>query len=137
MANRWGKNGTVADFIFLGSKIAADGDLVQFSSVAVSCLTLCDPMNCSTPGLPVHHHLPEFTQTHVHCQSMNISWPHDKNVNSDFPGGPAVKNQPRGVGWGRRWQRGSRGRGHRYICGRFMLMYGRNQHNIVKQLSFN
>ena len=37
----------------------------QFSSVAQSCLTLCDPMNCSTPGLPVHHQLPEFTQTHV------------------------------------------------------------------------
>ena len=39
---------------------------VQFSSVAQSCTTLCDPMNCSTPGLPVHHQLPEFTQTHVH-----------------------------------------------------------------------
>ena len=39
---------------------------VQFSSVAQSCPTLCDPMNHSTPGLPVHHHLPEFTQTHVH-----------------------------------------------------------------------
>ena len=39
---------------------------VQFSSVAQSCLTLCDPMNHSTPGLPVHHHPPEFTQTHVH-----------------------------------------------------------------------
>ena len=39
---------------------------VQFSSVAQSCLTLCNPMNCSTPGLPVHHHLREFTQTHVH-----------------------------------------------------------------------
>ena len=38
----------------------------QFSSVAQSCLTLCDPMDCSTPGLPVHHQLPEFTQTHVH-----------------------------------------------------------------------
>ena len=36
---------------------------VQFSSVAQSCLTLCDPMNRSTPGLPVHHQLPEFTQT--------------------------------------------------------------------------
>ena len=35
---------------------------VQFSSVAQSCLTLCDPMNCSTPGLPVHHQLLEFTQ---------------------------------------------------------------------------
>ena len=38
----------------------------QFSSVAQSCPTLCDPMNRSMPGLPVHHHLPEFTQTHVH-----------------------------------------------------------------------
>ena len=38
---------------------------VQFSSVSQSCLTLCDPMNCSTPGLPVHHQLLEFTQTHV------------------------------------------------------------------------
>ena len=40
--------------------------IIQFSSVAQSCLTLCNPMNCSTPGLPVHHQLPEFTQTHVH-----------------------------------------------------------------------
>ena len=39
---------------------------VQYSSVAQSCPTLCDPMDCSTPGLPVHHQLPEFTQTHVH-----------------------------------------------------------------------
>ena len=39
---------------------------VQFSSVAQSCPTLSDPMNRSMPGLPVHHHLPEFTQTHVH-----------------------------------------------------------------------
>ena len=38
---------------------------VQFSSVAQSCPTLCDPMNCSTPGLPVHHQLPEFTQIHI------------------------------------------------------------------------
>ena len=38
----------------------------QFSSVTQLCPTLCDPMNCSTPGLPVHHQLPEFTQTHVH-----------------------------------------------------------------------
>ena len=38
----------------------------QFSSVAQSCPTLCDPMDCSTPGLPVHHQLPEFTQTHAH-----------------------------------------------------------------------
>ena len=38
----------------------------QFSSVTQSCPTLCDPMDCSTPGLPVHHQLPESTQTHVH-----------------------------------------------------------------------
>ena len=40
---------------------------VQFSSVAHSCPTLCNPMNRSTPGLPVHHQLPESTQTHGHC----------------------------------------------------------------------
>ena len=39
---------------------------VQFSSVAQSCPTLCDPMDCSTPGFPVHHQLPKLTQTHVH-----------------------------------------------------------------------
>ena len=39
---------------------------LQVSSVAQSCPTLCDPMNCSMPGLPVHHQLPEFTQIHVH-----------------------------------------------------------------------
>ena len=38
----------------------------QFSPVAQSCLTLCNPMDCSMPGLPVLHHLPELTQTHVH-----------------------------------------------------------------------
>ena len=38
----------------------------QFSSIAQSCLTLCDPMDCSTPGLPVHRQLPELAQTHVH-----------------------------------------------------------------------
>ena len=45
---------------------------VQFSSVAQSCLSLCDPMNCSTPGLPVHHQLLEFTETHVHRVSDAI-----------------------------------------------------------------
>ena len=45
---------------------------VQFSSVTQSCPTLCDPMNHSTPGLPVHHQLPEFTQTHVHRVSDAI-----------------------------------------------------------------
>ena len=45
---------------------------VQFSSVAQLCPTLCDPMNYSMPGLPVHHQLPEFTQTHVHRVSDAI-----------------------------------------------------------------
>ena len=49
---------------------------VQFSSVAQSCPTLCDPMNRSTPGLPVHHQLPEFTQTHVHLVSDAIQPSH-------------------------------------------------------------
>ena len=44
----------------------------MFSSGAQSCLTLCDPMDCSTPGLRVHHQLPEFTQTHVHWVSDTI-----------------------------------------------------------------
>ena len=44
----------------------------QLSSVTQSCLTLCDPMNCSTPDLPVHHQLPESTQTHVHWVSDAI-----------------------------------------------------------------
>ena len=49
---------------------------VQFSSVAQLCLTLCDPMNHSTPSLPVHHQLPEFTQTHVHRVSDAIQPSH-------------------------------------------------------------
>ena len=49
---------------------------VQFSSVTQSCPTLCNPMNCSTPGLPVHHQLPEFTQTHVHPVSDAIKPSH-------------------------------------------------------------
>ena len=48
----------------------------QFSSVAQSCLTPCDPMDCSTPSLPVHHPLPENTQTHVHWIGDAIQPPH-------------------------------------------------------------
>ena len=56
-------------------RILANYFSVQFSSVAQSCPTFCDPMNCSTPGLPVHH--PEFTQTHVHrvCDAIQPSHP--------------------------------------------------------------
>ena len=49
---------------------------ITFSSVAQSCPTLCDPMNCGTPGLPVHHQLPESTQTHVHRVSDAIQPSH-------------------------------------------------------------
>ena len=49
---------------------------VQFSSVTQSCVTLCDPMNRSTPGLPVHHQLLEFTQTHIHRVSDAIQPSH-------------------------------------------------------------
>ena len=59
---------------------------VQFSSVAQSCPILCDPKNCSTPGLPVHHQLPEFTQTHIHrvCDAIQPSHP----LSSPFPPAP-------------------------------------------------
>ena len=45
---------------------------VQFSSVAQLCPTLCDPMNRCMPGLPVHHHLPEFTQTHIQYHKLSL-----------------------------------------------------------------
>ena len=62
----------------------------QFSSVAQSCPTLCDPMNRSTPGLPVHHQLPEFTQTHVHRISDAIQSSHPLSS----PSPPALKLSP-------------------------------------------
>ena len=65
MANRWGNNRNSVKFKFLGLKNHC-GQGLQFISVAQSCPTLCDPMNRSTPGLLVHHQLPQFTQTHVH-----------------------------------------------------------------------
>ena len=86
---------TVTDFISLGSKITADGHCnhkikrhlllgrkaitnlsVQFSTVTQLCPILCNLMNRSTPGLPVHHQLPEFTQTHVHRVSDAIQPSH-------------------------------------------------------------
>ena len=59
-----------------GSGESVSDPTPQFSSVAQSCPTLCDPMNCSSPGLPVHHQLPEFTQTHVHPVSDAIQPSH-------------------------------------------------------------
>ena len=58
----------------------------EFSSVAQSGPTLCDPMNCSTPGLPVHHQLPESTQTHVHRVSDAIQPSHPLS----YPSPPAL-----------------------------------------------
>ena len=80
----------------VGAGILCDSGLfvVQFSSVAQSCLTLCDPVNCSTPGLPVHHQLPEFTQTHVHRvgdaiqPSHPLSSPSPPAPNPSQPQGP-------------------------------------------------
>ena len=59
-----------------GAPLALQFSSVQFISVAQSCPTLCDPMNHSTPGLPVHHQLPEFTQTRVHRVSDAIQPSH-------------------------------------------------------------
>ena len=55
---------------------------VQFSSVTQSCLTLCNPMNQSMPGLPVHHQLPEFTQAHIHRVSDAIQPSHPLSPSS-------------------------------------------------------
>ena len=59
----------------------------KFSSVAQSCPTLCDPTSCSMPGLPVHHQLPEFTQTHDHRVSDAIQSSHPLS-----PPSPAAPN---------------------------------------------
>ena len=59
-----------------GSLPTAPPGSVQFSSVTQSCPTLCDPMDCSMPGLPVHHQLLEITQTHVHWLADDIQESH-------------------------------------------------------------
>ena len=62
---------------------------VIFRSVAQMCPTLCDPMNRSTPGLPVHHQLPEFTQTHVHRVSDAIQPSHPLSPPSPLAPNPS------------------------------------------------
>ena len=74
-------NWVIKDFWFLSS--------VQFSSVAQSCPTLCDPMNRSTPGLPVHHQLLEFTQIHVHWVSDAIQPSHPLSSPSPSASNPS------------------------------------------------
>ena len=56
--------------------------IVQFSSASQSCPTLCDPLDCSTPGLPVHQKLPKFTQTHVHGIGDAIQLSHSLSLSS-------------------------------------------------------
>ena len=68
------------------SKLITDISSDQIRSVAQSCPTLCEPMNHSTPGLPVHHQLPEFTETHVHRVSDAIQPSH--LLSSPFPLAP-------------------------------------------------
>ena len=63
-------------FLRVSSKRSCRSSSDQIRSVAQSCPTLCDPMNRSTPGLPVHHHLLEFTETHVHRVSDAIQPSH-------------------------------------------------------------
>ena len=70
---------------------------VQFSSVTQSCPTLCDPMNRSTPGIPVHHELPEFTETHVHRVSDAIQPSHP--LSSPSPPAPNP-SQHQSLTWG-------------------------------------
>ena len=60
------------------------GALVQFSSVTQSCPTLCAPVNCSTPGFPVHHQVPELAQTHVHPTISSSVIPFSSHLQS-FP----------------------------------------------------
>ena len=70
----------------MGSKNKAS---VQFSSLAQLCPTLCDPKNNSTPGLPVHHQLPEFTQTHVYRISEAIQPSHPLSSPSPLAPNPS------------------------------------------------
>ena len=105
---------TVSHFIFGGPKITADGgyshemkrrlvlgrkvndqpNSVQFRSVTQSCQTLCNPMNRSTPGLPVHHQLPEFTQTHFHRVDDAIQPSHPLSSLSPAAIPPSIKSFP-------------------------------------------
>ena len=74
---------------------------VQFSSVTQACPTVCDPMNRSTPGLPVYHHLPEFTQTHVHRVGDAIQPSHP--LLSPFPPAPNPSQHQSLFQWVNSW----------------------------------
>ena len=80
VAERWTLNTTSWDVSSLNVQYRRERFVaissVQFISVTQSCPTLCDPMDCSMPGLPVHHQLPQFTQTHTHWVSDAIQPSH-------------------------------------------------------------
>ena len=71
-----GPDAMILIFWMLSFKPAFSLSSFTFSSVPQSYLTLCHPMDCSTPGFPVHHQLPEFTQTHIHWASDAIQQSH-------------------------------------------------------------
>ena len=86
--NLWGKVQSFKNFALKENLFQKSDDAFQsisISSVTQSCLTLCDPMDCSTPGLPVHHQLSEFTQTHVHWVSDAIQLSHPLSFPSPAP----------------------------------------------------
>ena len=85
-------------FLVLAARAAwvKHDSLVQFNSVTQSCLTLCDPMDHSTPGLHVHHQLPEFTQIHVHWigDAIQTFHPLSSLFSSCFQSFPASESFP-------------------------------------------
>ena len=130
--------------------------LLIYCSVAKSCPTLCDPVDCSMPGYPVLHYLPEFAQTHVHWVADATQPSHP--LSPSFP--PALNlSQHQGlfqwVGslhqitdenllcstencvnavWWPEWEGNTKGRGCMYRYRWFTFLYSRNLHKIVKQL---
>ena len=97
---RWTKRTTTSEEVIKHLILLDIFDNIQFSSVAQSCLTLCDPMDCSIPGFPVHHQHLELTQTHVHFvgdaiqPSHSLSSPSFPTFSSCFKYFPASRAFP-------------------------------------------
>ena len=75
-------SGLIQKIRTLTPNLEGSQNVLQFSSVTQSCLIICDLMNCSMPGLSVHHHLPEFTQTHIHRVGDAIQPSHPRSSHS-------------------------------------------------------
>ena len=88
----WSLTVTINNLPMVG-KDATWSKSVQFSSITQSCPTLCETMNRSTPGLPVYHQLPEFTQTHVHRVSDAIQPSHSLSSPSPLAPNPSQHQQ--------------------------------------------